>query len=575
MVDYALRLRLGVSNPRVPDLRNITMRRGALTRLGAGGVPLAQLMQQSGDAITSWAFASGDTTGLQINATTGAITPTAHGSIGATTRVVGVQATNAAGSGLGFVTLESVPNAYSVSRITELDNTGLGSASIKAGIGGKTVLLSRGMIANFTTTTDTLHFNTWNTHAAGTRFAVTSEFPDSEATWTRTRHIRFTNSRRFDLSCVWPQAYLPPTNTVADQQNPGQVRLLSGCTDVTLDQINCSAPNSDAPLVRQWMSGIEITNGTSISATRIKIARCKDGLRPGQITSCTFDGFEIDTFASNAVFSAGAGNSFNLFRDFIIVRAFRSPIDVDAQGRSDHQDNFQIGGGVPSANYDSNVLENIRMYQADGNATVQGPFADDVGFYNSALTGFGQNNSTMRHIFSDTLKHMGPYLDRGTGWLCEYLTNIRSAGRWIGLANISNGSPAAPSTYQNPQIEWGSTGVTVATVRRCVALDANSPARTNPTMLTENSILLEASKLGPLPAGVNSVLNDAAALEAWYEPAFVNPDTSDLDYPNMTAAQIDAVFRVRYAPKIGGPLDRGDGTFDGMWLPDGSLNAAP
>ena len=163
-----------------------TMRRGSLTRSGHGGVPLAGLIQTGGSTVTTWSIQSGNTSSaLNIDSSTGAITPAANGNIGTYGPfTLVVRGTDAGGSYAECtITLEVVDNAYTVSKYAEIDSTstGLRNSTVRAALAGKKIQFARGI-------TDVL----W-TAGNGLRFIQFGVDTTQAYAWSETNGVYFGN----------------------------------------------------------------------------------------------------------------------------------------------------------------------------------------------------------------------------------------------------------------------------------------------------------------------------------------------------------------------------------------------
>jgi len=560
-----------------PVLQDWTMRRGALTlapsaSLAGGGVPMAGLMQTGGDTVVTWSVTSGDMTGLQINATTGALTASTNGGFGQVTidRTLVIRATNVDGFDEATLTVVCVANAYSVSNIADTASSGTGTTARKAGMGGKTLMFSYGMDVNLAGGTSRVDINAYNTHTG--RFTITSEFVDAEANYTTLRLFRITNSStRIDAEKLRFAPYLASSNSSSNAQNTGALTITGSSSDITLTDVGGGAPSGT--LIQQWYTGLSISTASNVTATNMRWFQCKNAISLGECTGCTISDFVVDTFASSGVFAGGNVFSNNTIENGIIVRGYRNPIDV-----GDHTDNFQFGGADParSASYDGNVGRNVRFYQVNSNGAQQGPFFDDVGYTNeSGFTGYGQNNWVVENLAGDFFK-LNPTTDVGTGWALRNSSYWRSlSSEDLGLAFPAINSPAIAANMFNPTFTcpWDdtkTTGLATGIVAMNVALtsagqfgdwDAN-----NYTFLNDH---------GALPASVNQTTQVPADLAAYYVAAdtFADPASAvGVDWAPMSAEEIDTLMNACFRAKLNGALKNADGTYKGMWFPDGTLN---
>lgn len=568
-----------------PVLQDWTMRRGALTlaptaSLAGGGVPMAGLMQTGGDTVVTWSVTSGDMTGLQINATTGALTASVAGGFGQVTidRTLVIRATNVDGFDEATLTVVCVANAYSVSNIADTASSGTGTTARKAAMGGKTIMFSYGMDVNLAGGTSRVDINAYNTHTG--RFTITSEFVDAEANYTTLRLFRITNSStRIDVEKLRFAPYLASSNASSNAQNTGALTITGSASDITLTDVGGGAPSGT--LIQQWYTGLSISTASNVTATNMRWFQCKNGIALGECTGCTISDFVVDTFASSGVFAGGNVFSNNAIENGIIVRGYRNPIDV-----GDHTDNFQFGSlaydpGPPpvstrTQSYDGNVARNVRFYQVNSNGAQQGPYFDDVGYAGQVgFTGYGQNNWVVENLAGDFFK-LNPTTDVGTGWALRNSSYWRSlSSEDLGQAFPAINSPAIAADMFNPTFTcpWDdtkTTGLATGIVAMNVALtsagqfgdwDAN-----NYTFLNDH---------GALPASVNQTTQVPADLAAYYVAAdtFADPASAvGVDWASMSAEEIDTLMNACFRAKLNGALKNADGTYKGMWFPDGTLN---
>lgn len=551
-----------------PVLQNYTMRRGALTLANAGGASLAQFMQVSGDAVTAWSIVAGDTTSLQIDAATGAITPTISGGFGGATRVLTIRATNGDGSDDADLTIEMVASAYSVASPTQVDSsgTGLRQASIRSALGGRTVIISRGTYAAFNgnggnsyNTAFQCRFAGFNTHTG--RFTIRSEFP--EDSYLSLSRLLFIGSQRIDVEDIDFESYLAATNATSNNQNVAAITFqwtttFGLCSDITISRCTGGAPSS-ATGPNQWMTGVDIS-GQSVApyakATDITIDDCifervKDGVRINNASGCTVQSLTVSEFCSNASFWAQEIDN-NTLQDCVFVKAYNNPFDP-----GDHGDNNQVGGGWGAGGVRSNCTSNSSYRNifvvAGGNAYPQGPFYDDVSVYLGVATGFFQNNCSIQNVFCDAPIFGGIRMDGGSGWdtrrntlvLGDAWENQTSAEPWINGSVLS----LVPST--------GICSDNFAFYRDSYLL------ATFPDLDDDNTIAL-------LPGLPPATWTNELRL-SYLTPYFQDPGRV-LDYSALTAAQIAAEIKEMYAPIEGGPLMNVDGTYRGSFFPDGTWN---
>jgi hypothetical protein len=583
----------------LPVLQNFAQRRGALTRTGHGSVPLAQFMLVSGSGITAWAISLRSGTAghwtLPIDGTSP--TPTAAGDgaeLNGGPYVFDVTATNIDGTAVAMqLTITAVADTYTVSKPAELTNASTGLKAVRAALGGKTVAFARGCVAAFPSTSgnssDTATFSGFNTHVG--RFTVTSE---DTANRTEIRKVWFNGGcSRIDVTALRPKYFLaggagpdigqpkgvPYSNNL---QNFAQLHVSYSasnggiCSDIAFSDMDVGVSLAEAPYASQWVSAISVlgqynaapyAKHNNISFSDIRISCAKDGIGGGFFTDCTFESIDIDRFCSNAMFITGQLR--NTFRDIVCVRP-----TINRNDPGDHRDFNQVGGGDPrlaGINYDGHVFENLYFIEADGNSGSQGPFFDDVAVYPGSLktvTGFKQNNMTLRRIFYDGAASQGTHTDGGDGWDVSYVTAIRGECRDTSAVDL-NGNFVSPS-YTIPAFDTNDLVPGTGLVTHCAyqAVAGDSRAGNFPGIATLNAIL---DDITPRPSSLGFTVQNEAARVAYYS-AFFNDPGKVIDYPNLTARQILAQIRIAYAAKLDGPLKNADGTYNGAFFPDGADN---
>lgn len=568
----------------IPTLRAWTMRRGDLTLAptaskAGGGVPIATMMLTSpvdSDPIT-WTVQSGDMTGIALNSVfaPNAIVATANGGFGLhpTDRTLVIRATNSSGFAEANLTIVCVANAYSIANVSDSNSTGLGNATRKLGMGGKTVLMSWGMAVNEPSTSARQDFVGFSTHTG--RFSITSEFTDAAANYTVMRTMRITGtSARIDVSKLRFAPYLPATNTSSNAQNQACIATDGACSDITIDDVAGGSP-AEAVQVQQWMGGFSFQNATNCVATNMRWSRVKNGVTPGNLTNCTLSGVVVDIYLSGSVFGGGLFLSGNTFSNMILGRCFRNPIDP-----GDHQDNFQWGVAVSGRDqgYNNNVASNIRMYQVESNAAAQGPFMNDVGFTGTSYSGYGQNNWTLSNIAGDFFK-LNPTSDVGVGWQWLRSTYIRPIqSQYVNIARPDINSPGHAlgglysTKFTSPYDITKTTGVAVGVIAMTVDSYVVSTGQFGNWNANNYTLI---NNYGPLPATVNDDTQVDADLVAYYvaSNAFNDPASIlALNFATMTIEQVDTAWNLAFRAKLNGALKNADGTYQGMWFPDGSLN---
>lgn len=551
-----------------PVLQDYTMRRGALTLANAGGASLSQFMFASGGAVTSWSIVGGDTTGLQIDTSTGAITPTINGGFGGANRSLTIRGTNVDGSDDATLTIEMVASAYSVASPTQVDSssTGLRQASIRSALGGRTVIISRGTYSAFDgngavsyTTAFQCRFAGFNTHTG--RFTIRSEFPENS--YLSLSRLLFIGSTRIDVEDLGFETYLSIANTNPNNQNIAAISFtytatFGLCSDITVSRCTMGAPSS-ATGKNQWATGVEIVGqipspyakASYITITDCEVTRVKDGFRISNANNCTIDSCIISEFTSNASFwSLEVDN--NTIKDCIVTRSFINAID-----EGDHQDFNQVGGswGATGVRANCNANSSIRniFVVANGDGPPQGPFYDDVGYYDGVTTGFSQNNCSVQNIFVDTPIIRAISMDIGTGW------DVQRSSMVLG------DSWALQPTFE----PWLSGPVAASGLATGICRDNFSFYRDEgllygfPDLDTDNTIAI-------LPGSPPTTWTNDLRL-SYLTPYFQDPGRV-VDYASLTPAQIAAEIKEMYAPIEGGPLMNVDGTYRGSFFPDGTWN---
>ena len=571
-----------------PVLQAHTMSRLNKTKSAAGGVPLAQFMVVSGTGITSWAITLSGGTASHWNLPVDGSSPTPT-STGDTAELNGgpytfsVTATNADGTSAPAVLTINVPSArvgYTVSTPSQIDS-GLrlgteGGLSIKSQLGGRYVEIARGAETQFPQGTSAT-FRGFNLHTGS--FTVTSEDTANRSAVARVfcnggcSRIIFTEFNIYSsIAAHGPDVGLPPDG--GNSQNPALIAVaynssFGTCTDLTFDDILLGAPVS-ASFASQWLSGVDIagqstspyTPATGITVSNVTMDRVKDGIRTSRVNSSTFENLTIDRFCSNSMFLGGFTN--NTFRNIIVVRPTLNRADV-----GDHRDFMQVGSGAPTSNYDSFVFDQIYLISADGNSASQGPFFDDVSYYQSLVTGFTQNNQSLSNIFADPCVQQGIHMDGGSGWDVARATIIR--GECAEAQNIDASGNYVAATFITPVVDGSNYVSTTGIVSKSAVQSFAADVLTGnfPDITTLNSDL---SSITALPAGGTGFTSQNEAVRAAYYDEFFQEPGRAIDYPNLTPAQILAEIRLAYAPVLLGPLRNADGTYNGAFFPDGTNN---
>lgn len=571
-----------------PTLQAHTMRRGNETKLGCGGVPLAQFMVVSdgGSAITSWAYTqTSGTTGHWTLTTTSAGTSPRPSSAGVTAALNGgpyvwnVTATNADGtSAAAVLTINIAANTITVATKDEISGTGatgLRYPDTLLNLGGKTVEVARGSYAAFNgnggTTYNTSSFSPSiqkaNTHTG--RFSITSE---DRTPGNRSKLGRLTlgGVQRMDMFDLDFEGYLLPQSGSSSNQGTAMLAVqyvdagTGMCDDLTFDGLHFEAPEGTTP--NQWRSAMQILGHavspfeaqTNIVITNCTATRVLDGLviaTSNDITVGTADepGFDVDSFCSNAIYVSGYSCSRVVITDSVVVRPFHNTASP-----TDHRDAFQFGQRInPGANYNDNGLDRCFFVMADGDTACQGaPYCDDVAS-SGGVTGWTQNNFTMRHVFTDALAVQGSRIDGGSGLDVRYLTQVR--GQCSAEANASSGAGV-------PTLTLSSAVPVSGIMQKCIVNNRNAATVSYlPDFDTDNTV--SAQKATPPP----SVAWSEAARVAYLAGTFQEPGRV-IDYANLTAREIAAEVAIAYRPLLLGFARNADGTYDGYWFPDGSLN---
>ncbi len=548
-----------------PVLQAYTMRRGDLTRATAGGATLSQFMLASGSAVVTWSVTAGSMTNLAIDAATGSITPTAAGGWGSSQRVFTIRGTNADGFSEAALTVDIVASAYSVSTPLEIDSTGtagLRTTTIKAGMGGKSVIISRGTFAAWNGNGGTAYntafeclFRAFNTHTG--RFTVRPEFP--EDMYPSISRLDLVGCVGMDIVDLGVETWLSAANTSSNAQNMKAMTctfnsLYGACRDITFTRCYGGAPVT-ANQPQQWVGAINVTGQPTtpyVQCSNIEVDDChfqrvKDGWTLSTANTCYIHDSTITDFCSNASFWA-LELADNLLENCIHFRGWHNAIDT-----GDHPDNDQVGGGWGSSGVRSNCVNNnsIRnMFIASGgDSCAQGPFYDDVSYYLSTVTGFYQNNCSIENMFTDTAQPQACHMDGGSGWSVQRNTSVLGEC-WSILPTSTPKMLAAVVT------------VSGTAANNFVMNRGTEVVGYFPTFDTDNTVAITGFSPNPW--------NNTLRL-SYLTPYFQDP-TRTPDWPNLTAVQAAQQCREMFAPILNGPLKNGNGTYRSAFFPDGTWN---
>lgn len=573
-----------------PTLQAHTMRRGNETKLGSGGVPLAQFMVVSdgGAAITSWAFTqTAGATGHWTMTTTAAGTSPRPSSTGVAALLAGgpyvwnVTATNADGtSNTAVLTINIAANTITVSTKDEISGsgvTGLRYPATLAALGGKTVEIARGSYAAFDgnggTTYNVSSFSPSiqkaNTHTG--RFSITSE-DRTEGKRSKLGRLTLGGCQRVDIFDLDFEGYLLPQSGSSSNQGTAMlvvqyVDALTGmCDDLTFDNLRFYAPAGTTP--NQWRSALQIAGQsrtpfakhTNISITNCTFERVLDGLvisnsddisvgtaTPGR------DGVSVDSFSSNAIYVSGYSCSRVKIRNSVVVRPFANPASP-----TDHRDSIQIGSRVaPGADYNDNAVEYCYFVMANGDTGCQGiPYCDDVA-YSGSVTGNTQNNFRMRNNFTDAVANQGGRIDGGSGVDVLYYTMVRgystpeaNASDGVGIPLVGMSSVVNVSGIYAKSIVNGRTPTVIT---RFPSFDADNCVLSQKATMPAQPVWTEAERV-------------AFMAGTFQEPGRV------IDYASLSAWEIADEIDIAYRPLALGFARNADGTYDGYLFPDGTRN---
>lgn len=589
-----LRLLLGPKSGAVPSdpgqapiLQNYTMRRGARTKASAGSVDLEQFMLASGGGVSSWTItlASG-TTGHWNLPTTGLCpTPTTAGDnaeLNGGPYVFNVVATNSGGaSNVAQLTINTVADVYTVASPAEVD-TGIRSGldngvSIRNNLGGRVIEFAKGCETNFDGVQCT--FRQFNTHI-GT-FQVTSEDQVEQTTLWRLNFSGGNDGIVFHHLRM--NQFIPPSGpdigeapAGGNAQSAAMVQMAYNSTfgtnaNITFEDMWFGATEDQAPFTSQWCTAVSIigqqvspyTPISNIVFRRVLCERVKDGFRIARATDCWLDDVVVDRFCSNSVFVTG--NSGHKFTNVILCRPF-----VNRTDPADHRDYFQIGGSTPVMNVDNFETNGLFCIQADGTSASQGPFHDDVAYYQGAVTGFTQNGHKLYRVFYDGSASQGIHMDGGTGWDVQRSTIIRGEVANTVSLNQTTGA-IEPPLFAKPQMDGNNNVDSTGTAdgNAVLYIDADISGGEFPNILTLNAVL---SSLATPPTSWNDQTQNNQADRIAFMSNFFQDPGRVIDYANLDAREILAEIRLAYAPIVDGPLKRSDGSYHGAFMPDGSDN---
>ena len=566
-----------------PVLQPYTMRRGSLTLAGAGGVPLGQFMQTSGEAPTGWAILSGNTgNALAIDSATGAITPVASGGFGAATWALGIQATGPSGpSNIATLTINTAALTYTVATPADTD-TGLRNTSgIKAGLSGKTVEIARGAEAAFAGRTN-LNFRGFNTHGA-TWFTITNEDAAHPTALTLFTGIGLQRCNVLGLAFVTgiPTAY---TGSGLDQAATDRQTLqglqafnltynstFSFCQDVLVDGLKVGAdPSYTDPT--QWQTAFNLIGGPAagqaldrIEVRNCTLARVKDGFLIGNLSNTSIHDNTVNLFCSNAHFLGSAQMSDLQIYNQVATRPSFNPADP-----GDHQDMFQTGSSGVNSDWARIKIRNNKLLTLDGTALAQGPFCNDVGFNSTGgntgtvVISNGQRLTGFKFIDCEISGNLyegganGLTFDVGTGWLVERNTIIR--GKMASVQLKTGYQFADPQVRADLLTETSGAGSVPGRAVVYQGIVRNNVAHAAPVSVS-NFALSTNTWVGatglPTDATATSTPNEAsrvAFLSTWFQ-APANDDPT-----------------IAYRPILNGPLKNADGTYQGALFPDGRTN---
>lgn len=571
-----------------PVLQAHTARRGALTRVGAGKVPVGQFMAPGVDT-TGWTWAwtlTSGTAGHWTTTTDGMCpSPLAAGvtaGLNGGPYVWSVTATNASAetSAPADWTHTIAANTYTVASPADVD-TGANSLRVVKGLlGGKTIEIARGSFAAFDgsggdtypVSDKTLIVKSFGTHLAGTRITWTSEDLSNRSKIGR---IDVQGGSRMDFLGFDVEAYVAART--AEGALPQDVVMFTirhtpsqGMPDdITVSDMTIGAPEGTDST--QWLKSM-LVNGqnlapnaqvTNIRVFDVDLIRANDGLTSNHAASCTYSDIRLDSCGGDGFFRLGTHTNC-IWEDLVTVRPVNNPTrrkdptpsNPDAEPTEDHQDTFQAGHSESVADNNGNIVRRCVFAVADGDSMPQGPWYRNFNF--------AQNNETIENVLSDPATYNNIRPDRGTGW--NIVRNTAIQGQSIGIPADDKGRGAQRFSINR-------TGLAVGICRDNIfnhydTTPSNGALVSFPDLLTDNLILSVAQTSPPMPTGINWAEADRIAYSA---PTFDDPGMV-IDYANLTAAQIRDQMKLAYAAKLDGLAKKPDGTYHGALFPDGTWN---
>ena len=567
-----------------------TLRVGYLTLAGNGDVPLNAPglgVLDDGFSVANWnlerisgssAWPASVSTGM-----TPAPTRNLTSSDGGTTAVYAI---HVEGADTGeTLTINVQPSsetdgAYTVGKPSDIDSTstGLRQTSIKSGLGGKRVEVQRGSEAswdnpNFSGQAGGLNImrvQTFNTHTGTLTF--TSSDDNNRALIGRiyiqsSKGLRFTGLRLGKGLPKWPENGLS-AGTQGTRQNIGAIGIVgTGSTfvqNIEIDNCVFGAPDGfDDPT--QWQSGVTMVGGADevywadgITVRDNTFYRVRQAITWAATKNALIARNSITEFCGDATNGGGVGSSDVTVEENEISEPFRNPATPGTHG-----DFCQNGAVNVAANQTRIVVRHNVFNLGNGQASAQGPFFNDTGYYGGApgdllvLPNGGQ---------------FGNGTQRLTGFQCvdcEVYNNIYIGGHINGVTpdygigwNVRNNTIVrAPALSSDEADTMSDPTVRITLLKNSVTEEAVNPAGSYVGNISHASVntgdgitAADNINLGASPGGGSG---NYAALMAYYEAAgFSDPENADP--------------LVGFRPVADGPLALGGGKYAGALNPDGS-----
>jgi hypothetical protein len=565
--------------PPAPGLTPLTQRRGALTKAGAGSVPLADLMAP-GESIASWVIqhASG-TAGHWTTPSDGTSpAPTAAGVTAGlnggpyvfTVTAVGTDGNSAQAN----LTINVVADVYTISKRTEILGVTAGGDSRSSLIAGKAVEFARGSTDFATNVAGALTFKFWRATSAA-HCIIRHEDPDNPCDLNRfvlrrCAYLDFvsvvsnaaTRIASYSSEYSW---YLGGggTTDAPDQKN---IRFLD-----TYGSCGVSAPDTTAPPT--WITGVYFGSDCSdIEFYNWEQYGTSNGFffYPSVVVTATFHGRTVNRYFSANVWRTDQliGASSLHFDNLLMMSPF-----TDSSQPGVHADGFQAQNGSDVQNVTCDLYQ---FFVADGNLTAAQSFFSRAPA--AAPTDYSLLGMTLGAV-EILLRARGCMTV--SGWdathvfsarfitIMQQRSGVYGQDYYVGGALVAANSPQyalSPKPILNSALT--SSNLTFAN-----AFIPDGFTQT-PSGFSTATIVNASGAVDYTPWYPNSGWISSAAIQTLLtaNATVQNYDGVDDERWHGTVDEVLADVINAFTPTEGGLMMNPDGTYNGSRFPDGSIN---